>query len=405
MRKTKYQNGDNQPAVDKDELMKKMFKLMMESMMEGERTALLGYDKHDYSGYGKPNSRNGYYSRDLLSGLGNLEDLNIPRDRLGEFTPELLDKWERSTKPMDKLILSLYSKGMSTRDINDVVEKIYGKSLSPQAVSLITGEIEEERLAWEKRKLKKKYTAVFIDALFTKIRRDKVDSDAVYTVCAIDTEGYRDILGQYIGASESAHFWKEILADLKDRGVEKVLLFVFDGLTGLENAVKEVFPSCLTQNCIVHQIRHTLNHVRPAHKDNVAADLKTVYRSKSLSEAKDKILKIKLRWQSRYPRLFSNWIQKLDNLMTFLEFPEYLRPHLYSTNWLERLNKEFRKVLKTKNSLPTETAARNLLYLKLRDITKNWDRQRLNGFVAYQVDLNYLWEKYYGGRQNGSLHN
>lgn len=398
MRNPKYQNGNDQPAVDKDELMKKMFKLMLESMMEGERTAVLGYDKHDYSGYGTTNSRNGYYPRDLLTGLGNLEDLNIPRDRLGEFTPELLDKWERSTKPMDELILSLYAKGMSTRDINDVIEKIYGKSLSPQAVTLITKEIEEERLAWEKRRLKKKYIAVFIDALFVKIRRDKVDSDAVYTVCAIDEAGYRDILGQYIGASESAHFWKEILVDLKDRGVEEVLLFVFDGLTGLGNAVKEIFPACLTQNCLVHQIRQTLNYVRPCHKEEVAADLKLVYRSLSLTETKDKILKIKIKWQSKYPRLFNSWVDKIETLMTFLEFPKYLRPHVYSTNWLERLNKEFRKVLKTKNSLPTETAARNLLYLKIRDITKNWDRQRLNGFVAYQVDLNILWEKYYGGR-------
>jgi len=384
--------------VDKDEFIKRMFKLMMESLMEGERTALLGYDKHDFSGYGSPNSRNGYYQRDLLTGLGNLEKLNIPRDRMGDFSSELLDKWESSTKPMDNLILSLYAKGMTTRDINDVVEKIYGKSYSPASVSLITKEIEEERLAWEKRPLEKRYIAIFIDALFVKTRRgETVSSDAVYTACGINEQGHRDILGIYAGAEESATFWKEALSDLKERGVQQILLFVFDGLTGLEEVVHQVFPKSLTQLCLVHQIRNTLSWVRPNDKQPVAQDLKTVYKSKSLSEAKEKILLLKTKWQLKYPKLFNRWIDKIDSLMRFLEFPEYLRSHLYSTNWIERLNKEFRKVLKNKNSLPTEDAVKNLIYFKIRDITGKYGNQTLNGFGAYQVDLQILWEKYFPG--------
>jgi len=384
--------------VNKDEFIKRMFKLMMESLMEGERTALLGYDKHDFSGYGSPNSRNGYYQRDLLTGLGNLEKLNIPRDRMGDFSSELLDKWESSTKPMDNLILSLYAKGMTTRDINDVVEKIYGKSYSPASVSLITKEIEEERLAWEKRPLEKRYIAIFIDALFVKTRRgETVSSDAVYTACGINEQGHRDILGIYAGAEESATFWKEALSDLKERGVQQILLFVFDGLTGLEEVVHQVFPKSLTQLCLVHQIRNTLSWVRPNDKQPVAQDLKTVYKSKSLSEAKEKILLLKTKWQLKYPKLFNRWIDKIDSLMRFLEFPEYLRSHLYSTNWIERLNKEFRKVLKNKNSLPTEDAVKNLIYFKIRDITGKYGNQTLNGFGAYQVDLQILWEKYFPG--------
>jgi len=384
--------------VDKDEFIKRMFKLMMESLMEGERTALLGYDKHDFSGYGSPNSRNGYYQRDLLTGLGNLEKLNIPRDRMGEFSSELLDKWESSTKPMDNLILSLYAKGMTTRDINDVVEKIYGKSYSPASVSLITKEIEEERLAWEKRPLEKRYIAIFIDALFVKTRRgETVSSDAVYTACGINEQGHRDILGIYTGTEESSTFWKEVLVDLKQRGVNQVLLFVFDGLTGLEDIVHQVFSKSLTQLCLVHQIRNTLSWVRPNDKQPLAEDLKTVYKSKSLSEAKEKILLLKTKWQLKYSKLFNRWIDKIDSLMRFLEFPEYLRSHLYSTNWIERLNKEFRKVLKNKNSLPTEDAVKNLIYFKIRDITGKYGTQRLNGFGAYQVDLQILWEKYFPG--------
>ena len=297
-----------QPAnintVDKDQVLKKMFKLMLESMMEGERTAVLGYEKHDYSGYGTPNSRNGYYHRDLLSGLGLLEKLAIPRDRLNEFSPALIDKWQKATKPMDNLVLSLYAKGMTTRDINDVVKKIYGKSYSPQQVSLITKEIEEERLAWEKRKLKPRYTAIFLDALFVKLRRGGiVSSDAVYAIAGIDDQGYRDILGLYLGTAESASFWKEILADIKSRGVKEVLLFVSDGLSGLGEVIHQVFPKAMTQLCVVHQVRNTLNKVRPKDKAEIANELKSIYKSQSLTSAKSKLLRLQDKLKKSYPSL------------------------------------------------------------------------------------------------------
>jgi putative transposase len=378
---------------NKDELLRKMFKLMLESLMEGERSAVLGYEKHDFSGYGSGNSRNGYYERDLLTGLG-------------EFTPELLDKWQRSTKPMDDLVLSLYAKGMTTRDINDVIEKIYGKSYSPQQVTLITKEIEQERLAWEKRPLQQRYIAIFVDCLFVKMRRgDVVSPDAVYVVCGIDSQGHRDILGFYVGTSESATFWKEVLAELRERGVQQVLLFVFDGLTGLETVVKQIFPRALTQLCLVHAVRNSLTYVRPEDKELIARKLKYIYTAKSLSEAKERLLQIQPELKTKYPRLLNRWFDKLPQLMQFLEFPEYVRKHLYSTNWIERLNKDFRKVLKNKNALPTEDAVRNLLYLRVRDIMRRYETQRVNGFGAYQVDLAVMWQKYYGdlGKETGEF--
>lgn len=172
-------------------------------------------------------------------------------------------------------------------------------------------------------------------------------------------------------------------------------MFVFDGLTGLEEAVKEIYPKSQTQLCILHQIRQTLSYVRASHKEAVAGDLKSIYRSKTLSKAKERLLKVKNKWLALYPKLFNRWIDRIETLMRFLEFPEYLRPHLYSTNWLERLNKEFRKVIKTKNSFPTEKAVRNVIYFKIKDISRRWDTQRLNGFVSYRADLQILWEKYY----------
>lgn len=401
MKKLKSKGGDAQ--LNKDELYKKLFANMMEQLMEGERDAFLGYEKYAVKalkemieGKGK-NARNGYYERDLLTGLGLLEDLKVPRDRQGEFTPELIDKYQRGTSKMDQLVMSLYAKGMSNRDINAVVEEIYGKSYSAEQVSLITKEVEEERLGWEGRQLKRRYIAIFVDCLFVNIRRgDKVSKDAVYVAAGIDDEGYRDVLGIYMGTTESATFWKEVLSDLKDRGVEQVLLFVFDGLTGLETVVSQMYPKALTQLCIVHAVRNTLSYVRPAEKQEVARRLKEVYSCKTLAEAKEALLKIQGELKSKYPRLLNRWFERLESLMRYLEFPEYLRPHLYSTNWIERLNKDFRKVLKNKNSMPTEDAVRNLLYLRIKDIGKRYDTQRLNGFGAYQLDLKVMWQRRYG---------
>jgi putative transposase len=391
--------------TDRDVLMKRMFKLMMESMMEAERTIFLGYDKHDFAGYGSGNSRNGTYERELLTTMGNLDDLKIPRDRLGDFSSELLDKYERATKPMDKMVLALYAKGMSTRDIGDLVNELYGRPLSPQAVTNVTGAVIEQREAWEKRAVAKRYVAIFIDALVVKIRRDTVDNDAVYVVAGIDELGYRDVLGLYYGTSESATHWEEVLEDIKKRGVEEVLVFVMDGLTGLPDAVARVFPKAFIQGCVVHQIRATLSHVRAHHKQAVADDLRSIYSAESYEQAKERLEKVKENWVKIYPRLFTTWEEKLKYFMTFLEFPKGIRKFMYTTNWIERLNKEFRKVLKNKNSMPTEDSVRNLLYLKVKDLTFKWQGQKLQGFSMYSAELNEIWDKRYPSQERGFTQN
>lgn len=384
---------------DLDEQMKELLQEMMELMMEKERTGYLGYTKGKpivASGKRRDNHRNGYYRRQFLSSLGLMEDMKIPRDRLGEFFPKLLEQMELRSGMVDKMVLALYGKGLSTRDISDVVEEIYDGSISAQTVSNISSAVEEERIAWEKRPLNKRYTAIFVDALWIKIRRDVVDSDAVYIVAGIDEEGNKEILGMYVGATESAVMWEEILQDLKDRGVSEVLEFVSDGLSGLKEAIKRKFPKALVQRCVTHQMRNTLSKVRSRDKKAVAEDLREVYRVDSIKEAKKNLEAVREKWGKKYSRLLDSWEENLENLLAHLAFPEFLRKFLYTTNWLERMNKELRKMVKTKNSLPTEDSAKNLLYFKIREINDKYaEGKRLPGFEKYKPELEAMWKKQY----------
>lgn len=379
----------------------KLLQRMMEVMMEKERTGFLGYEKGIpivSSGERRKNHRNGYYERDFLSSLGLLKGLDVPRDRLGEFYPRLLEAMELRSGKMEDLIVALYGKGMSTRDISGVVDVIYGDKISPQTVTNLTQAIEEEREAWEKRPLKKRYTAVFVDAIFVKVRRDTVSTDAVYIIAGIDEQGHKEILGMYLGTTESAVVWEEHLQDLKDRGVEEVLMFVSDGLTGLKEAINRKFPKALTQRCVVHQVRGTLGKVRNSHKQEMADDLRTIYRIgkvNTIEEARENLRAVKDKWCKSYPSLFSSWEDNLESLMAHLAFPEFLRKYLYTTNWLERINKELRKMTKTKNSFPTEGAVKNILYFKIRDLNMGYEEKRMPGFDKFKPELDELWKGRY----------
>jgi transposase-like protein len=381
-----------------DEQLKDLLEQMMQIIMEKERTGFLGYEKGKPiapSGIRRDNHRNGYWKRDFLSSLGLMEDMKIPRDRLSEFYPKLLSAMELRSGKVESLIVSLYGKGLSTRDIARIVSDIYGDSISAGTVSSLTSAIQKEREAWEKRPLKSRYTAIFIDCLWVKIRRDVVNTDAVYIIGGIDQAGQKDILSMHVGATESAVVWEEHLQDLKDRGVIEVLEFVSDGLTGLKNAIKRKFPKALTQRCVVHQVRYTMGNVRNKHKEEMAEDLRTIYRTDTLSEARENLSAVKKKWQKIYPRLFSSWEEHLEDLMAHLAFPKFLRKYLYTTNWLERVHKELRKMVKTKNSLPTEDAAKNLLYYKIKDLTYYYEKKRMPGFDRYRPELKEMWRRQY----------
>lgn len=387
---------------ERDRMLKDMMQTMMEVMMDRERTEFLGYEHGERSERVKKNVRNGTRSRSLQTGLGWMEDLKVPRDRIGEFAPVLLREFERRTANTDHLILSLYSKGMSTRDIGEILKTVYGKEASPQTISNLTQTIESEREAWHKRELKKRYVALFVDALMVKMRRETVASDAVYLVLGIDEEGHRDILSMEVGAAESASEWKTIFHGLRERGVEDVLIIIMDGLTGLPDGARSVFPKADIQGCVVHQMRSTLNRIRPKHKQEVADDLKRVYQSETVDLARTALDDVLEKWQRDYPRAFQRWDEHLDHFMTFLKYPRLFQKMIYTTNWIERTNKELRKVCKTKNSFPTETAVLNLLYLRIMDITAKWEDRKVRDFEEFKFDLEKMWDERYPARTHSS---
>ena len=390
---------DPQELFGKDGLVDELKKALSERILNTELDAHLGSEVEKNSG----NHRNGVSKKSMLTGTSKVT-LDIPRDRAGEFAPILLGEFERRTERIDDLILCLYAKGMSTRDIGDILKAIYGKKASAQTVTNLTQKVEEEREAWCNRKLRKKYVAVFVDALMVKIRREVVSSDAIYLILGVNEEGKREVLSLVVGASESAGEWKEIFKGLRKRGVEEILVGIMDGLAGLEEGFLSVYPKALTQLCVVHQMRSSLVKVRAKHKEEMAEDLRSIYQSGSYEAAENQLEKIKTKWNKMYPRVFVSWEENLPRLMTFLAFPKPLQKSIYTTNWIERLNKELRKVTKTKNSFPTEGAVLNLLYLKLKDIEDRWENRTLKGFIKYQLDLHELWERRYQKRSKTITH-
>lgn len=384
-----------------NEVLKALLQKMLEALMEEERTAHLGYPKGKPDVLPRDNHRNGYYMREYLSSLGLMSDLRVPRDRLTEFVPRLLDLLDRRSTKVNDLALLLYQKGVSQRDVVDIIDQIYEKKLSASTVSSIAKAITSEREAWEKRPLSDRYICIFIDAIHINVRKDGlVDNDAFYLVYGINQEGHKEVLGLYGGATESAAGWEQHLTDLQQRGVKEVLLFVMDGLSELTHTVKTLFTQAFTQRCVVHQVRQTLSNVRVKHKAELAEDLRTIYQSQSFEEAEHTLHQVKDKWRQKYPRLFHTWETYLPEFMAFLHFPKGMQRHIYTTNWLERLNKELRKVVKTKNSYPTEDSVKNVLYSKLVELQLKWGERRLPNFDQYRLDLQQLWDQRYPQPKN-----
>jgi len=372
-----------------------LIKNFIEKMLKGELTEFLNYDKYDSAGKNSGNSRNGNYSRNLQTKYGVIENLEVPRDRNNDFQTALFEPYKRRDNWLEQTVIQMYARGLSTRDIADLIEKMYGQKYSATSVSNLTDIALKEIEQWKKRPLEKRYSVIFIDALSIKIRREHVGNESAYIIIGINEEGYREILDFYIGVTESAALWQEVLMNLKSRGVEQVLLGVMDGLPGLTDSFLKVYPKADVQRCVVHKIRNTLHKVKKKHTDEIVTDLKKIYKAPSREYAEQALNDFSSKWDKLYPHLAQSWFEDKDELFAFYKYPDSIQKSIYTTNWIERANKEIRKRLKTMNSLPNEKAAEKILYLKIIDYNYKWSERRLKGFLAAREKLIQLFEERY----------
>lgn len=352
-----------------------LFAQTMEQMLEAELTDELGYEPYEAKGRNSGNSRNGHYRKKVRTSAGETE-LKIPRDRQGEFEPEIVKKYEANTNELERKIIALYAKGLSNRDIAAMLAEIYGVSLSASRISTVTDKVWPLVEEWQGRTLEAIYPIVYLDAIHLKIRRDhQIENTAVYIVLGVQLDGQRDVLGHWIGqGSEGANFWLTVLSDLEQRGVEDIFIAAVDGLSGFEEAIAAVFPHTLLQRCIIHQIRHSLRYVPWKHRRAFAADLKRVYQAPTRETAQRELAALGQKWAHDYPIAVRSWENNWDALSTFFDFPAEIRRLIYTTNTVEGYQRQLRKVLKTKGTLPSSKAARKLLYLVHENIQRKWTR-------------------------------
>ena len=354
--------------------MKELFKDILQETLEAEMDTQLGYGRYDISEKQTENSRNGYSKKTIKSELGPVE-LNIPRDRNGEFEPKILPKYQRNVTGIEDKIMALYASGMTTRDITEQVKNLYDIEISAEMVSNITNRIIPLVTEWQNRPLEKIYSFVFMDCIHYKVRDEKqIVVKAAYVILGVNMDGEKEVLGIWVGANESSKFWLSVLNDLRNRGVQDVLIFCVDGLNGFKEAIGAVYPFAKIQRCIVHQLRASMRYIPYKDRKAFAADLKAVYSAVNEDAALENLLYVKDKWGNKYPNAIKSWEDNWDNLVTLFAFPEYIRKIMYTTNAIESLNSQFRKVTKTKLIFPNDESLMKMLYLATERVSKKWTR-------------------------------
>jgi transposase-like protein len=349
-------------------VIQEMIKQTVERILKAEQEAHLGYEPYKKPDPSLKNSRNGFSKKRLKTSAGPVE-IDVPRDREGSFEPQFVAKHQSFDPDLEARITSMYARGMSTRDIAQQLKEFYGTEVSATLISRITDKVLEGVQEWQSRPLDDVYAVVFMDAIHYKIRQDaKVVSKAAYTCMGVGLDGRVDVLGIWIGESEGAHFWLTVLNELRARGVRDILIACVDGLKGFPQAIESVFPNTLVQLCVVHQIRSSLRYLNYRHQREFVADLKQVYRAPSLDLAESELIKLEDKWGGRYPSAISSWKANWTHLSTFFAFPEEIRRMIYTTNSVEALHRQFRKVTKTKGVFPTDESLKKMLYLATLDL-------------------------------------
>jgi len=378
-----YQKPED--LIGENGLVKQLTKAVLERALNAELTQHLGYEKHDPAGHKSGNSRNGTSAKTIKGDFGEIV-LETPRDRNSTFEPQIVSKHQTRFDGFDDKILSMYARGMTTREIQGHLQEIYGVEVSPSLISEVTDAVMEEVKTWQNRPLEAIYGIVYLDALYVKMRHEgRVENRAVYVAIGVDLDGRKDVLGLWTSGSEGAKFWLGVLTELKNRGVKDILIACIDGLKGFPQAIETVFPETRIQLCIVHLVRASLHYVNWKERKRVAADLKAIYRAATEPQAAQELDDFIAKWGERYQAIGKLWRDNWDRVTPLFDFPAEVRRIIYTTNAVESLHMSLRKIIKTRGSFPSEEAALKLLYLALQNVSAKWDlvqqwKQALNQF-------------------------
>jgi transposase-like protein len=381
---SEYQPKD---FLELQDILKEIFAPLMEDMLHGELDAHLGYQKHDQSPKKTENRRNGSFPKTVRSKMGEMT-LSIPRDREGEFEPELVPNGTRDISGVEEKVLSMYAKGMSDRDISDTVDDIYGFKLSHETISRIIDRVQPRLSEWQTRTLDECYPFLYVDALMVPVKSDgKSTNKAVYSIISINQDGKKDCLGFWISEKEGTHFWLTIFDELRTRGVKKLGFVSIDRLSGLEDGIHSIFPEAVVQRCMVHLVRNSIKYIPSKHYKAFCADLKSMYGAVSQSSARAALKAFVEKW-SAYPSAIKVWVSNFDHVEQLFNYPAEIRKLIYTTNTIEAFNSALRKVTNRKAAFPNDIAVFKILYLRTIDIARKWVKP-ISGWaiVRGQLDI------------------
>jgi putative transposase len=363
-------------------LLKQLTKAVLQRALQAEMTHHLGHEKHAPVSNKTGNARNGTSKKTMKGDFGTI-DIEVPRDREGTFEPVIVPKGQTRFPGFDDKIISLYSRGMTTREIQSHLEEIYGVEVSPTLISTVTDAVSEEVKAWQNRQLEALYPIVYMDAIRVRVRDNgHVANKAVYLAIGIKLDGDKEVLGMWVSENEGAKFWLQVVTELRNRGVEDIFLACVDGLKGFPEAIETVFPRTQVQLCIVHMVRHSLNYVTSKQRKEVADDLKLIYQSATAEQAEMQLNAFAEKWDKKHPTISRSWRRNWEQITPFFAYPPEIRKVIYTTNMIESLNMSLRKVTKNRGSFPNDEAMFKLLYLALNNITKKWKKPIINWKAA-----------------------
>lgn len=363
---------DIKTTADLQNALKDLMGETLQGMLEAELDEELGYERYEKTCSPKTNYRNGYKPKTLKSSMGEL-GIGVPQDRNSTFEPKIIPKHKTSITDIEQKVINMYARGMTNREISEQIEDIYGFGTSAELVSRITDKIVPQIEEWQTRRLSEVYPIVFIDAIVFSVRKEKtVQKSAVYVVVGVDSDGMKDVLSIEIGETESAKFWLAVLNNLKNRGVKDILVLCADGLTGIKEAITAAFPMTEYQRCIVHMVRNTLLHVPHKHKKEFANDLKTIYHAANEENGYANMLEVKEKWDKMYPNAMKRWVENWDVVCPIFKYSPAVRKALYTTNAIESLNSQYRRINAGRPVFPSEDALKKALFLATLNITKKW---------------------------------